>query len=1612
MAVLYHMKHYIFDVINLQNGFASLQFEFARAVVPTLVPLCLTFMKRLLPNKLYRPISERTVLALTEQATLASELVEALRSLGYLSGGLEAEVEQLSHFAANPGRHFLRALTTSARTRCRDLLLKEKSKGWEGVGIEVEVSILMPAVPEMQTSLPQPPVDSTQQIGKGRADEDVWATWDEVESAPTSGEPIRSFASPESNNRTLSPKVTPTKLQPRQKKSALGGVRVVKPQDQLGSGPMPEDDEDWGWGVDEEAPAPSVAQSAQKAAGVAQSAADEDDWFAQELRVASPPPSIKATPVAKTGVKLTRTSTMGSDRSATGTSRVRIIGSPQRSGTTSPRPLRSNKVAARTIHSPRNVVSPIASDGPSLTDLVADRPAPSYSHSETVSSGHSHSKVVSPPPSEAPSVGIEETEISDTRNLSLEPATSERWDTDSERLDEGDQSKQADESNLLDTHDVPTPLGKAGDLITSLATKPMEMIEQILPLDEEPAHRYAGTRKQDDRLANKGDEGPSLLAEESTRNPTDAATPLGKAGDFITSMARKPMEAIEDLLQADEGPAQIEPTVEEEPEEEAWDWDGDAEEEVNEATAKENVEVDSKKAVSVPQDVDMLRSSSSNTEADASAAASFTRSRLSIDLANFSTVDSVPETARLVDESASDAGERSAPRQDDEQTPMPPHDEQFNAPDLSKYTVSDLGDDHWATKEEALEHNEVLSGSDGVAPSVSVGKSSGSGEKLSDVPTESWEELSTSNIRQSEVGAIASVQQAERPPLDTPVAVQLQPSSSDGVDADEQDFFKQHVETNSLEQGDDGEAWGWNDDDEVEDEQHIPIQSGAVNSLEGDSSPAAVLPATLVSESATTASIEEPQELTEAIPVHTTTEQHHSTQPDHVNDENHYEQEREANLTKMDEDGEAWGWDDNEEAEEDLLNKSSHSLPRQADDNEPVLSDPDVGSVPQAHEESKISPLAAVENREASHEGFEPSDAHEAREEQHPLVQHAEMVDKTDIESDQQLAGAEITEQPVVAASLSDFKPDIISTAAYSVEDVAGLDPMQSLMADTAAQETHHSDTLDGEHDDEDLPEQSHATEGGQEGDAWGWNDEDDIEDNRRIATDSNEEDQPARGDAIDEAAPATSKATEVAGLAINERHAELDEDLFEPLDTPIDPSQKPSTQRDSTDAEQYHTTDLTEGGATQQSEKLDEGLFEPFDTAPTGQPEEDHGDGFFEQSEILDSTKESQDADVWGWNDEEDAENDHQTTFTPSQSRAVLPEHHGNPVPGATADVKSTTTQTPVLTAPLIQEPIKRMEKCLISQRSVDFVELLDELMDDMEAILEEGQTSQAAGLEITQLAECFDDLIDLHTALMPVGHADTLDNVPTLAAQFFNDCTYITRELLRLDAGWRNLADRFDGVLDLDRVKLAVEKQAQATALLGQRSFDAQIIAQQQLLEECLDQTHSFEATYDEARFHQCQRAMRQIVVVMQQLSKAWKPVLTTSNHQMACGRLIDVILQRVLRDVIALNDISEVEGEKLSELLRSLNELEVLFRTSSEPSPQEGELSDVALHVPSWFKASYLSDILTGSLVDIEFLYFEAGALIDYSKEELTGLLRALFSDSPKRNRLIERIQAATI
>lgn len=112
---------------------------------------------------------------------------------------------------------------------------------------------------------------------------------------------------------------------------------------------------------------------------------------------------------------------------------------------------------------------------------------------------------------------------------------------------------------------------------------------------------------------------------------------------------------------------------------------------------------------------------------------------------------------------------------------------------------------------------------------------------------------------------------------------------------------------------------------------------------------------------------------------------------------------------------------------------------------------------------------------------------------------------------------------------------------------------------------------------------------------------------------------------------------------------------------------------------------------------------------------------------------------------------------------------------------------------------------------------------------------------------------------------------------------------------------------------------------------------------------------------------------------------------------------MLGLALQDAFALEDIPEAASERIATLCRVLHPLDTLF-------PEVDGVSTVASYVPLWLKFTYLSDILEGSLMDING-WFDSGLLVDYEPQELSRLIKALFADSPVRANTISKIMRST-
>ncbi|GAA6011922.1 hypothetical protein JCM10207_003430 [Rhodosporidiobolus poonsookiae] len=363
-----------------------------------------------------------------------------------------------------------------------------------------------------------------------------------------------------------------------------------------------------------------------------------------------------------------------------------------------------------------------------------------------------------------------------------------------------------------------------------------------------------------------------------------------------------------------------------------------------------------------------------------------------------------------------------------------------------------------------------------------------------------------------------------------------------------------------------------------------------------------------------------------------------------------------------------------------------------------------------------------------------------------------------------------------------------------------------------------------------------------------------------------------------------------------------------------------------------------------------------------------------------------SGDADGWAWDGEEAeeaADREPSGAPEPSQPREPAPAVEEKPAAAPEPEAEP----EPAGPAP------PRKEHMMVSKRSQEIVKIAEEVLLEALEVASPTFDHPVFASATAPLLQTFVSLLSLYRATAAVHNSTLLASVPAIGMQFANDAEWIGREVERV---WRASTEGKQLQVSVEQVK-DVELAIQSTRQLGKDTRQKQIAIQRAALMESLDEAGGFLRTADEGRYSACERALQQVTHTLQRLALVWKPVVTPTALYTTLGGLVNEVLLRVLDEIEDQADISEEESIRLNKLCKMLHELETLF---------EGSETSVGREVPVWFKFVFLSELLEASMADILFL-FDHGHLVDFSPQEIVKLIRALFSDSPLRNRNIEKV-----
>ncbi|CAE6454428.1 unnamed protein product [Rhizoctonia solani] len=309
-------------------------------------------------------------------------------------------------------------------------------------------------------------------------------------------------------------------------------------------------------------------------------------------------------------------------------------------------------------------------------------------------------------------------------------------------------------------------------------------------------------------------------------------------------------------------------------------------------------------------------------------------------------------------------------------------------------------------------------------------------------------------------------------------------------------------------------------------------------------------------------------------------------------------------------------------------------------------------------------------------------------------------------------------------------------------------------------------------------------------------------------------------------------------------------------------------------------------------------------------------------------------------------------------------------------------------------QEPAT--ETYMVSTKAQKILALAeDALKEGKELVLSNVFPPGTTPVPGTLILGCIPSFFDLFRALVPVAHGGPMAASAGIAMRFSNDCLYISEEIGRIIA-----AVPAGAVGESVRPKL---REVQEKLKVFSQSWFEEVLDNEKLaIAKYLEPTEGFKDLQDQTRYQECRRAITRCTHAIAKFSRDTKPVLSVVKYHLALGTLVEDILSRLTDDIISMHDIPETESHRLHDICKVMRTFESLFIPDGESD------SMVSHHVPSWFKYSYLSELLEASLADIRHL-FDMGALVDFSEQDLAHLVRALFSDSPKRQELIERVLA---
>ncbi|KAL6879107.1 hypothetical protein J3F83DRAFT_725084 [Trichoderma novae-zelandiae] len=391
--------------------------------------------------------------------------------------------------------------------------------------------------------------------------------------------------------------------------------------------------------------------------------------------------------------------------------------------------------------------------------------------------------------------------------------------------------------------------------------------------------------------------------------------------------------------------------------------------------------------------------------------------------------------------------------------------------------------------------------------------------------------------------------------------------------------------------------------------------------------------------------------------------------------------------------------------------------------------------------------------------------------------------------------------------------------------------------------------------------------------------------------------------------------------------------------------------------------------------------------------------------------------ADAWGWGDGNDASALNTNRTAEAKDATEAPDEDDGAdawgwgddgdAPEAEAHVAPAPAPAPVPVASASKVKsgkAKEETRELVFKETYSISSMPEPVLELIFSILEDGAALTKDGNEYSLLTATAPGLFSLPTFVLALFRAISPHYYSSDAGGnmfLYNDAMYLAEKLSDFSLAWKQRED----LTPRARSMLRIDNDIRTLKSFANRSYSNEMSLQKTILQDLLGGSQSLAQQDDKESSIEAGTAR------IRSVAATWDPILRRSVWSQAVGSLADSLASRLISDVLEMPSIGQDEAYSIAQLIASATELDDLFLPSklAGTAPVPDELPTTAQYAPSWLRLKYLGEVLQSNLNEVKFLWCESELSLYFTVDEVIELIHASFEDNARTRETIKEIKA---